>query len=80
MSFWATFGVVGAALSAWVGLLALLARYGRAGVRAVSAHVAATTANTLSLDTLTTTVREHITSTNSAVEKLDERVTRLEHP
>jgi hypothetical protein len=78
VTFWSWFGVIGGALGAWVGLLGLLARYARAGVKAVSAHVAATTANTTSLNALTETVRQHITATNSGLEQLDARVTRLE--
>jgi hypothetical protein len=79
VTFWSWFGVIGGALGAWTALLGMVARYARAGVRAVSAHVAATTANTTSLNALTDTVRQHITATNTGLEQLDARVTRLEH-
>ena len=78
MSAWTNADVIGAAVFAWLGIVALIARFGRIIARGISAHVAATTANTRALATLTDSVNEHITSTNRAVTALDTRVTRLE--
>lgn len=80
MTFWTLCALIGSAAAAWLGVVGLLWRFGRAMVRGIGAHITVTNANTAALATLTASVNEHVQSTNRAVSTLDARVTRLENP